>query len=427
MLPGEAPGTFAFEVAMDELAEKLKMDPLDLRLANYAEKNPENGKPWSEKSLRECYQKGADAIGWKQRNTTIKSMQQNGMLVGYGMATATYPANRSEATVKIKLYDDGRAVAACCTQDIGTGTYTVMAQILAETIGVPIEQAEFKLGDTIYPKGPNSGGSQTAATTGPALRAAALLAKSKAIKMAISDSKSPLYGQQEDAIKAEDGKLFVASDPAKGETYSQLLKRKKMPVLEAEGTTSVSTRETEANPTAKQGGGQSGGGGKDEKKEENPFAKADKAVDRTRMAFHSFGAYFVKVLVDPVIGSVHVDNVVAVMDIGTVLNEKTAKSQIMGGAVWGIGMALMEHTAYDPNNSRPVTKDLSDYHVPVHADMPTFDIQFIGKPDLNISPVGCRGAGEIGITGIVAAITNAVYHATGKRIRELPITPDKLI
>ncbi len=446
--PGEAPGTFAFEVAMDELAEKLKMDPVQLRLVNYAEKNPDSGSEWSSKNLKECYDKGANSIGWSKRSSTPGSTKQGRFLVGYGMATATYPANRSKASVALKLYQDGHAVAACCTQDIGTGTYTVMAQVMADALGLPIDKVEFKLGDTIYPQGPNSGGSQTMATTGPAVRAAALTVKSKVIKLALADKKSPLFGIAEDDVMVDNGKLYAKNDTGKGETYTQILSRAKMDMVETQITTNVSTRETqktEANPASKQGGeekaggekggskegggdggGSKQGGGKDESKN-NPFVKADEGADRKNMSFHSFGAHFVKVLVDPLTGMVKVDKCSSVMDIGKILNLKTAKSQIMGGAIWGIGMALMEGSMYDPNNGRIVTKDLSDYLVPVHADMPDFDIQFTDVKDEHISPVGARGAGEIGITGITAAIVNAVYNATGKRVRDLPVTPDKLI
>ena len=441
--PGEAPGTFALEVALDELAYKLNIDPLQLRLVNYAEKNPEDDHAWSSKNLRECYAKGAASIGWDVRNKTPGSTKEGRYLVGYGMATATYPANRSKATVGLKLYQDGHAVAACGTQDIGTGTYTVMAQVMADNLGLPIDKVEFKLGDTIYPQGPNSGGSQTMATTGPAVRAAALTVKGKVIKLAIADKKSPLFGQQAEAIIADNGKLYLTSDPSKGETYTQILTRNKLPLVETEITTEVSTKDgqkSESNSTAKQGGGKEGGGGdkqnegagkqgsssKDES-QGNPFVEEDKKIDRKSISFHSFGAHYVKVLVDPLTGMVKVDKVVSVMDVGRILNMKTAKSQIMGGAIFGIGMALMEVSVYDPNNGRIVTKDLSEYLIPVHADMPVFDVQFIDTPDLNLSPVGARGAGEIGITGITAAIVNAVYHATGKRIRDLPITPDKLI
>lgn len=427
--PGEAPGTFAFEVAMDELAYKLKIDPVQLRLINYAETNPEDGNQWSSKNLKECYETGAQSIGWHKRSSAPGITKEGDFLAGYGMATATYPANRSKATVGLKLYQDGHAVAACCTQDIGTGTYTVMAQIMADELGLPIDKVEFKLGDTIYPEGPLSGGSQTMATTSPAVRAAALTVKSKVIQLAIADKKSPLYGRMENEISVDNGKFIIQSDPSKGETYTQILIRNKMPLVETEITTEAATRDGQQSDGKPKIGANSNAnkpGSKDESKN-NSFVKEDVELDRKKYSFHSFGAHYVKVLVDELTGVVKVDKCVSVMDIGKILNPKTAKSQIMGGAIFGIGMALMEGSVYDTNSGRIVTKDLAEYLVPVHADMPVFDIRFTDKADPYISPVGARGAGEIGITGITAAIVNAVYHATGKRIRDLPVTPDKLL
>ena len=414
--PGEAPGTYAYEVAMDELATQLNIDPVQLRLTNYAETNPDDHKEFSGKNLKECYDKAAQSIGWSNRNSKPGENKEGNYLVGYGMATATYPANRSKASVKLRIYKEGNAVAVCCTQDIGTGTYTIMAQIMADALGLPIDKVQIKLGDSLYPQGPGSGGSQTMATTGPAVRAAALFAKSKIIKLAIADKKSSLYNASEDSIMSDNGKLFIQSDPSKSETYAQILTRNKLPLIEAEATTDVTLKDGEKK--------QSPG---NQKKETNPFAEKDEEMNKDKYSFHSFGAHFVKVKVDPLLGMVKVEKIASAMDIGKILNEKTAKSQIMGGAIFGIGMALMEETVYDPNNGRIVTKDLADYLVPVHADMPEFDIIFTDKPDYNIGSVGARGAGEIGITGIAAAIANAVYNATGKRVRDLPITPDKLI
>ena len=424
--PGEAPGTFALEVAMDELAYKLKMDPLELRLANYAEKDPQTGKPFSSKNLRECYERGAKLIGWPQRNATPGSMREGNLLVGYGMATAVYPANRTASSVKMQIFPDGHAIIFCATQDIGTGTYTILTQIAAEATGLPLDKIQCKLGDSQFPKGPNSGGSQTAASAGSAVWAAGLTLKSKVIKLAIEDKKSPLFGQTEQAVKAENGKLFVESEPSKAETYAQLIARQKLPMVQVELTTNASTKETqsqEANPAAKG----AAGGADDKEDQQSAAVKQDEEVDRKKYNFHSFGAHFVKVTVDPLLGKVKVEQCVGVMDIGKVLNQKTAVNQIMGGMVFGIGMTLFEETVYDPNNGRVVTRDLEKYIVPVNADMPKFDIEFINKPDPFISPVGARGIGEIGITGISAAIANAIYHATGKRIRELPITPEKLL
>jgi xanthine dehydrogenase YagR molybdenum-binding subunit len=424
--PGEAPGTYALEVAMDELAEKLNIDPMQLRLINHAEKHPQTGQPWSEKHLKECYERGAQAIGWAQRNPVVGAMKEGNLLVGYGMATATYPANRSASSAKIQLFADGHAVIYCATQDIGTGTYTILTQVAAEALGLPMAAVECKLGDSSLPKGPNSGGSQVSASAGGAVWAAALTLKSKAIQLAVTDKRSPLFGQTEEAVTAGEGRIYITGTPLQGESYRQLLARKSLPMLEAEITTNVSTREGAPPPSGgeKKQGGEKNGSAADQ---QSAAVKNDEGVDHKKYAFHSFGAQFAKVLVDPALGTVRVAKIVGVMDIGTVLNLKTATNQIMGGMIFGIGMALMEDTIYDPNNGRVVTRDLSDYLVPVNADIPEFDIQFIGIPDPYISPVGARGIGEIGITGVTAAIANAIYHATGKRIRDLPITPDKLL
>ena len=299
-----------------------------------------------------------------------------------------------------------------------------MTQIAAEAFGLPVDKVKVKLGDSSYPKGANSGGSQVTASVGPAIRSAALGAISKLIKMAIIDPHSPLSTVHEEDIVADNGRIHLKNHPDKGESYTQIINRQGLQKIEANAKTDVSTRQQqEANPAA-------GGSPEAEvaaESKSNAAVQADEKTDRKPYAFHSFGAHFVKVSVDEYLGKVRVDNAVAVMDIGKVMNLKTAKNQIMGGMVFGIGMALMEETAYDPNNGRVVTKDLAQYLVPVNADMPEFDVQFIDKPDLLISPLGARGVGEIGITGITAAINNAIYNATGKRIRNLPVTPDKLL
>ncbi len=422
--PGEAPGTYALEVAMDELAYKSKIDPVQLRLINYAQEDEQKHKKFSSKNLRECYQKGAELIGWDKRNPQPASMKEGKMLVGYGMATATYPANRSASSAKAVLFAGGHAEIMCATQDIGTGTYTIMTQAAADALGLPVEKVKVKLGDSEYPKGANSGGSQVTASVGPAIRAASLGLISKLVQLAVVDAKSPLHGLKEADITAQNGKIFLTAKPGTGELYTDILKRQGLEKLQAQAATKVSTRQqTEANPAA---AGSSEKEIEDESKT-NPVVQDDEKLDRKPFSFHSFGAHFVKISVDPDLGMIHVDKAVAVMDVGTIMNEKTAKNQIMGGMVFGIGMALMEETQYDPNRGRPVTKDLANYLVPVNADMPEFVVEFINKPDTIISPIGARGVGEIGITGITAAINNAIYHATGKRVRELPVTPDKLL
>jgi xanthine dehydrogenase YagR molybdenum-binding subunit len=418
--PGEAVGSFALEVAMDELAIRCNLDPIALRLANYAEVDPQKNKPFSDKNLRECYERGAAAIGWNQRNAKPGSMRQDRWLVGYGMATATYPANRSGSTAKAILFADGHAEIECCTQDIGTGTFTIMTQIAADALGMPVDKVNVKLGDSDYPKGANSGGSQVSASVGPAIRAAALGAIAKLKKLATANPASPLYNIPEADISVRDGALH--SSTGQTETFSTILSRHGLQKLEALANTDVSTRprsgagvlsETEEKAKAES--------------KENAAVKEDEAIDRNAYSFHSFGAQFVRVLVDPELYTVRIDKAVSVMDIGKVLNLKTAINQIMGGMIFGFGMALMEGSQYDPTRGRVVTRDLANYLVPVHADMPDFDIQFIDHPDVYISPIGARGIGEIGITGAAAAVVNAIYNATGKRGRDLPVSVEKLM
>jgi xanthine dehydrogenase YagR molybdenum-binding subunit len=422
--PGEAVGTYALEVAMDELAYRLKIDPVELRLINYADTEEQKKKQFSSKNLKACYQQGANAIGWTDRKAEPGSMREGNWLVGYGMATATYPANRSASTAKATIFADGHAEILCATQDIGTGTYTIMTQIAADALGLPIGKVKVKLGDSDYPKGANSGGSQVTASVGPAIRAAALGAVNKLVKLAIVDASSPLHGYKEEDVIPTNGGIALKNEPAKSETFTALLNRSNMEKVEALAKTNVSTRQQQpATPPAK---GSPEAIAEDESKQ-NTAVQEDEHTDRKAYEFHSFGAQFVKVLVDPDLGKVKVDKAVAVMDIGRVLNLKTAKNQIMGGMIFGIGMALMEETAYDPVNGRVVTRDLAQYLVPVNADMPHFEVQFIDVPDPVISPIGARGIGEIGITGIAAAINNAIFNATGKRVRNLPLTPDKLI
>jgi xanthine dehydrogenase YagR molybdenum-binding subunit len=422
--PGESVGTYALEVAMDELAYKLNIDPVQLRVINYAETEEQKKKQFSEKNLKECYQQGAEAIGWPNRKAQPGSIKQGKYLVGYGMATATYPANRSSSSAKATLFADGHAEVVCGTQDIGTGTYTIMTQIAADAFGLPVDKVKVKLGDSNYPKGAQSGGSQVTASVGPAIRAAALGAVSLLMQIALGDSDSPLHGYKEEDMVADNGRIYLKSVPQKGETYSAILVRKNMDKLEAEAKTDVSTR-NQAPPAPAPAG--SPEARIEEESKKNMAVQEDQQTDRKPYAFHSFGAQFAKVLVDPDLGEVRVEKIVGVMDIGKVMNLKTATNQIMGGMIFGLGMALMENTQYDPNNGRVVTRDLAQYLLPVHADIPEIEVQFIDKPDPYISPIGARGIGEIGVTGMAAAIANAIYNATGKRVRDLPITPDKLI
>lgn len=389
--PGESPGTFALESALDELACALGIDPVELRVRNHAEVNPANGKPWSSKHLLECYRLGAEKFGWKDRNPQPRSMRDGGLLVGWGMATATYPAYRFPGSARVRLLADGRAVVSSATHDLGTGAYTIFTQVAAQTLGLPFDQVRFELGDSDLPYAQVAGGSNTTATVSQAILEAAQAVKSQLLQLAAADAHSPLRGLGADQIAIAEGRLFAAADPARGEPYTDLLARAGRPALEATSSTQLGAQEQQ------------------------------------RFAFQSFGAQFCEVKIDPQLPRVRVTRFVSAIDIGRVLNPKTCRSQVLGGVVMGLGMALMEHTAYDPRTGRPVTDNLADYAVPVNADVGSIEAYFLDRADPHINALGCRGVGEIGITGVAASVANAVFHATGKRVRDLPITPDKLL
>jgi xanthine dehydrogenase YagR molybdenum-binding subunit len=389
--PGESSGTWALEASMDELAYALDMDPLALRLKNYAEQDPDENKPFSSKSLRQCYQMASEKFDWGRRTPKPGSLRApDGRLMGLGMATATYPARRSASSAKTRLMPDGSALVQAGTQDIGTGTYTIMTQISADALGLPLSQVRFELGDTRMPPTPVSGGSQTAASTGSAVQQACQAARQKAIMIAVTDMASPLHGLSPNDIDVQDGKMTSKTDSTKSETYSALMTRQQLPSIEAE---------TQSKP----------------------------GEEKEKYSMHSFGAIFAEVLVDPDLGEIRLSRLVGAYDIGRLLNAKTGRSQLIGGIVYGVGMALLEQTVLDERLGRVVNPDLAEYHVPVCADIPEIDVSFVDTPDYNFNPIGARGVGEIGITGVVAAIGNAVFHATGVRVRDLPITLDKLI
>lgn len=346
--PGEAPGVFALECAIDEMANKTDIDPVEFRLRNYAETDENEKKPWSNKRLRECYQRGAQKFGWSKRNQKPGvTRDKNGNQIGWGMATAIYPAQQQTAAAHAVWDKDDLVTISSATHEIGTGTYTTMSQIAANALGVPIEKIRFQLGDSNFPEAPVNGGSWLTASVGPAvIGVCEELKKRRAANSALP-------------IEAD-----FKSDPNKEE--------------------------------------------------------------REKFSYQSFGAIFVEVAVD-LFGQVRVKRVAGVYDVGKILNPRLAQSQIIGGVLFAIGMALMEGTIPDPNFGRIVNANLAEYHLPVCADTPVFDIDFIDEPDPHMPGLGARGIGEIGITGAPAAVANAVFHATGKRVRDLPITPDKLI
>ncbi len=410
--PGETPGTFALESAMDEMAYELKMDPIAFRVLNHTAEDPVKKHPFSSEYLRECYQLGAEKFGWSQRKSAPRQNRNGKYLVGYGMATATYPAIRSSSSVKIKMNDDGSVIVSSATQDIGTGTYTIMSQTAADALGIPLDKVTVKLGDSTLPPSPVSGGSTTAATVTPAVLAAGEMMKNDFISLAIADNKSKLKGRNAEEIDARDGRLFLKDDKSKNDLYVDIMRRNKKKTMEACTT---------AMPAS--------GGGLGSQKSFCTTAPAieDENSDAKKYAFHSFGAQFAQVWVDEDLGTIRVKRFVSVQDAGRILNEKTGRSQIMGGVIYGLGAALMEDTQYDKRWANPTTRTLADYHVPVNLDVPPIDVYFIGKPDPHISKIGARGIGEIGITGVSAAVANAVFNATGKRLRDLPLTPDKLM
>jgi len=402
--PGEASGTFALESALDELAHELRMDPLALRVKNYASRDMGQDKPWSSKSLLSCYERAAQQFGWDKRENAPRATRRGRYWIGSGMATATYPAHQWPASAVARLRPDGSILVQAGSQDIGTGTYTIMTQIAAEALGVPLERVRFELGDTSFPETPVSGGSQTAASTGSAVRRAALDLRQLMIATAVGDPRSPLHGLAPGAVDIRDGELVsraassgaassgTGSNGPRGasDSFVELLRRSGKPELAA--------------------------------RVDNP-----EKPERKQYSTHSFGAQFVEVAVDDLTREVRVTRVVSAFGAGKILNAKTARSQLIGGIVWGIGFALHEHTAWDPRTGRAVTRDLADYHVPVHADVPDIDVIMVPEEDAFVNDLGAKGVGEIGITGINAAIANAVFNATGQRIRDLPITPDKLL
>ncbi|GJG85916.1 acrylaldehyde oxidase [Gemmatimonadetes bacterium T265] len=370
--PGHVTGLFAQEVAMDELAAALGLDPVELRLRNYAERHPGKDLPWSSKRLRECYALGAARFGWGARNPAPRAARDGRDLVGYGMATALNPAPRYPTSASATLFADGTAVVRCATSDMGPGTYTAATQVAADALGLPMARVRFELGDTAFPAAKEHGGSTTTASIGPAVQAACRALRAKLDDLARS--------RGDRAADAADG----AADPA------ALLRRAGLARLDADGS--------------------AGPGG-----------------DAKAYAIYGFGAVFAEVRVDPDLGTVRVARVVGAYDAGHVVNPRLAHSQCLGGMVQGIGMALTEDAGWDPRHGRATNATLADYHVPVCASVGALDALFVPGKDPVASPLGTKGLAELGLCGVAPAVANAVWHATGVRVRELPITPDKLL
>jgi xanthine dehydrogenase YagR molybdenum-binding subunit len=381
--PGEESGSFALESAMDELADALRMDPVALRMKNYATAYPGRGVPWSSKHLDECYRVGAEKFGWSRRNPVPGAVTDGDWRVGVGMATAVYPANRLPTTVRVRLQADGTAWVASATADLGTGMWTVLAILGADRLGLPLERIRPDLGDSTLPANLGAFGSSSTASVGAALLAAAESAKQALVQLAAGDVRSPLYGLE---VSYSDGDLVAAGRRV---GFADL--------LAATGTDGV------------EGSGNDTGG------------------DASRYAFHSFGAHFCEVRVNRWTGEPRLSRITTVIDGGRIVNRKAARSQIAGGVIFGIGQALLEGARWEPASGRIANTNLMDYLLPVHLDVPPVDVHFVEYPDTVFNPVGVRGIGELGTVGVAAAIANAVYNATGRRVRELPLTIDKLL
>jgi xanthine dehydrogenase YagR molybdenum-binding subunit len=386
--PGVAPGMYGLESAMDELAAELGIDPIQLRLKNHAEIYPGRNVRWSSKHLLECYERGAERFGWAQRNPKPRMTKDDDWWIGQGMATALYPAHRSKASAKIRLQADGNVTVSSATHDLGTGMYTVLAIVGAQSLGIPYERVRAVLGDSGLPPAPGAGGSQSTASVGPAVVAAADSIKKKLIDVAVKEKKSPFRGAKLEELSYANGEIH---GNGKSLSFEQLLATLDRSAIEATGSAALSDE------------------------------------DEEKYAFDSFGAQFCEVKVHDLTGEVRVNRISSVMDIGTVVSEKTARSQIVGGIVFGIGMALLEETRYDIRSGWIANRNIAEYLVPTNADIPAVEVEFLNHPDFEFNSIGARGIGEIGISGTPAAIANAVFHATGKRIRQLPIRPEHFL
>jgi xanthine dehydrogenase YagR molybdenum-binding subunit len=387
--PGGATAVFAIECAMDELAYAAGIDPLELRLRNYTEQK--QGKPFASKALRDCYTQGADRFGWSRRAPEPRSLRDGNDLIGWGMATGTWEAMRDAASARVTLTDDGRVQVECAMTDIGTGTFTMVAQIAAGMLGVAIENVALKLADSTLPHAPVQGGSMTAATVGSAVHDACIKVRRRLFGLARDMADSGLTGESFEDARFEKGRIAAAGDSSQGVALVDLLRHSGVARIE-----------------------------------ETVEAQPDSSFDE-RYASYVHSAIFAEVRVDADLGTVRVTRVVNAVAAGRILNPITARSQVLGGVVWGIGMALHEETFMDHRLGRFMNHDFAEYHVPVNADVQGIDIMFVEEREDALDPLGVKGLGEIGVVGTAAAIANAVYHATGKRVRDLPITLDKII
>lgn len=389
--PGAVTGNHPFESAIDELAYALKMDPLAFRLKNYAEDDQVNGKPYSSKNLRDCYTQGAAKFGWDKRSIEPRTMREGNNLIGYGMGTAAWDAQHMPANAKAILSADGKLFVSSGASDIGTGTYTIMTQIAAETVGLDIAEVTFKLGDTNMPEAPLEGGSWTAASVGSAVKSVCEAVKAQVLKLAKKSDKTPVSGESADDLTIDGGYVMLKKDPTVKVSISELIK-------------------------------QAGVGNIEEKALSIP-----NPLHMLKYTFNSHAAVFAEVKVDEELGTVIVSRVVCAVGAGKIINPKTAGSQIKGAVVWGISHALEEESVMDKNFGRFMNHNLAEYLIPVNKDINEIDVIFVEEHDDKVNPLGVKGVGEIGIIAVAGAIANAVFNATGHRVRNLPITMDKVL
>ena len=389
--PGAVPGLYALESAMDELAIKLKLDPVQLRLMNEPAKDESTGQEFSSRHLKECLTTGAEKFGWSRYNPAIGSMKNDGgMTLGWGMAACTWIAVRTEAEATVELLQDGTARVTCGTQDIGTGTYTVIAQMVSHETGIPVQKIEVVLGDSALPPGPISGGSWATASVTPAVMQAAQKATQQLLLAAVGAAASPFNGKDARTLEFANGGVQVKAQPNTHVATADLIRMAKVKAINGQG-------------------------------------RSQGTFGTDKMSSHSYGAQFAEITWQPEIARLRVSRVVTVIDAGRIINPRAARNQIEGAVVMGIGMAMLEATEYDQRSGAPINSNLADYVVAVSADCPEIDVTFLDYPDYNLNQIGARGVGEIGLAGIAATITNAVHHATGIRVRNLPIRIEDLL
>ncbi|CAO4177775.1 xanthine dehydrogenase family protein molybdopterin-binding subunit [Methylorubrum aminovorans] len=390
--PGEASGSVALEGAIDEMAEACGLDPLEFRLRNYAESEPISGRPFSSKALRECYAQGAARFSWDKRAKEPRAMRDSaGRLIGYGMGTALFPALMMQAEARAEIRADGSGTVALGAQDMGQGAWTALAQIAADGLGIDLDRLDFQSGTSDLPNAGIAGGSAHTATAGSAIHSAAAAVLAQLADLATNDVRSPLFGAGNAGVFARGGRLVRRDDEGRGESFSEILNRA--------GRASVSA----------QGQG-----------------AADPA-SRESYAMHAHGAVFAEVSVDPDLGQIRVTRLVGAFAAGRIVNPRLVTSQYYGGMIWGVSFALHENAIVDPRSGRVMNANLGEYHVPVNADVPSIEAILVDEQDPHVNPLGIKGVGEIGITGTAGAIANAVYHATGVRVRKTPITLDRLL